>query len=205
MTGDAPLEIGWPADLTLYKLLRDWGSAIGGLLALFAGFIAFAGVWFSAKKQVNSTNQQTSVLRQQNTEFKTEARRNFARNALTSITLIESVLRGIQDDIVHVNQLVNQPQFENPALSVPATWRQLIHKPSLAIVWNNLGWCGTEVIRNYLSLDYKLEEFAKTDITAAQVMQNNLREFEKIVKLLREELEKAARRCNDVLLETSQQ
>jgi hypothetical protein len=33
--------IGWPADLTWYKLLTDWGSFIGGVLALIAGGLLY--------------------------------------------------------------------------------------------------------------------------------------------------------------------
>jgi hypothetical protein len=35
--GRLPLSIGWPADLTWYKLLTDWGNIIGGVFALLAG------------------------------------------------------------------------------------------------------------------------------------------------------------------------
>jgi hypothetical protein len=28
--------MGWPAEVTVYKLLTDWGSFIGGICALFA-------------------------------------------------------------------------------------------------------------------------------------------------------------------------
>jgi hypothetical protein len=34
------VDIGWPANLTFYKLLTDWGSLIGGVFALTAGVIA---------------------------------------------------------------------------------------------------------------------------------------------------------------------
>lgn len=33
--------MGWPADLTIYKLLTDWGGLIGGGVALIAGLIAY--------------------------------------------------------------------------------------------------------------------------------------------------------------------
>ena len=47
------LSIGWPTDLTLYKLLTDWGSIIGGVFALIAGAAAYmAGV-----KQARATRQ----------------------------------------------------------------------------------------------------------------------------------------------------
>lgn len=42
----------WPTDLTAYKLLTDWGSLIGGVLALAAGLIAYIGARQAAAKQV---------------------------------------------------------------------------------------------------------------------------------------------------------
>jgi len=42
----------WPTDLTAYKLLTDWGSLIGGALALVAGLIAYIGARQAAAKQV---------------------------------------------------------------------------------------------------------------------------------------------------------
>ena len=45
----------WPTDLTAYKLLSDWGSLIGGVLALFAGLIAYVGARQAAATQVAAT------------------------------------------------------------------------------------------------------------------------------------------------------
>jgi hypothetical protein len=42
----------WPADVTAYKLLTDWGSLIGGVLALVAGLFAYVGARQAAAKQV---------------------------------------------------------------------------------------------------------------------------------------------------------
>ena len=46
--------VGWPADLTLYKLLTDWGSLVGGGLALIAGLIAYQGSLRAARTQVSA-------------------------------------------------------------------------------------------------------------------------------------------------------
>ena len=43
--------IGWPADLTWYKLLTDWGSFIGGSFALIAG----AALYCIGQKQAKLT------------------------------------------------------------------------------------------------------------------------------------------------------
>ena len=45
---------GWPADLTWYRLLTDWGSVIGGVFALIAGGIAFIGALWAARTQVRA-------------------------------------------------------------------------------------------------------------------------------------------------------
>jgi hypothetical protein len=96
---------------SITKLLYDWQTLIAGGMALAAGVGTGWITRSAARQQVAAANRQTEAVKQQNTELKTEARRNLARNALTSITLIESVLSRIQDDIDRVIQLTNQPQF----------------------------------------------------------------------------------------------
>jgi hypothetical protein len=44
--------MAWPPELTAYKLLTDWGSLIGGVLALGAGLIAYIGARQAAAKQI---------------------------------------------------------------------------------------------------------------------------------------------------------
>jgi len=40
------LDIGWPADLTWYRLLTEWGGLIGGILALIAGAALALGAYY---------------------------------------------------------------------------------------------------------------------------------------------------------------
>ena len=47
------LNSGWPPDLTWYKLLTDWGSVIGGVLALIAG----AALYFIGRAQIHATTE----------------------------------------------------------------------------------------------------------------------------------------------------
>lgn len=44
----------WPAYLTAYKLLTDWGSLIGGVFALIAGLVAYVGARQAAAKQITA-------------------------------------------------------------------------------------------------------------------------------------------------------
>ena len=44
--------MGWPPDLTWYKLLTDWGSFIGGGAALIAGVLAFIATRQATNRQI---------------------------------------------------------------------------------------------------------------------------------------------------------
>jgi hypothetical protein len=60
--GETPvLNIGWPVDLSWYKLLTDWGSLIGGSFALIAG----AALYIIGRVQANAITKQTDTLKQQ--------------------------------------------------------------------------------------------------------------------------------------------
>jgi hypothetical protein len=52
--------MGWPADLTWYKLFTDWGSLIGGIFALIAGGLLY---WISRKQFTLSRAEFTSTHR----------------------------------------------------------------------------------------------------------------------------------------------
>ncbi|SRR6266446_2142026 len=53
--------MGWPADLTWYKFLTDWGSLIGGGFALIAG----AALYIIGRVQADAITTQTDALKQQ--------------------------------------------------------------------------------------------------------------------------------------------
>jgi hypothetical protein len=50
------MSMGWPVDLTWYRLFTDWGSIIGGVFALAA---AGAVIWITRQ----AANQQIAALR----------------------------------------------------------------------------------------------------------------------------------------------
>jgi hypothetical protein len=43
------MKIGWPTDLSWYKLLYDWQTLITGVLALAAAIVAALLVWRQLK------------------------------------------------------------------------------------------------------------------------------------------------------------
>ena len=53
--------MGWPADLTWYKLLTDWGSLIGGGFALIAGGVAYLAGWLQARATRRAAEMQVEA------------------------------------------------------------------------------------------------------------------------------------------------
>jgi hypothetical protein len=72
--------MGWPADLTWYKLLTDWGSLIGGVFALIAG----AALYIIGHVQADAIRKQTVALKQQLRGAEETAERQFALIGITS-------------------------------------------------------------------------------------------------------------------------
>jgi hypothetical protein len=61
---EEPLNMGWPSDLTLYKLFQDQGSFIGGIFALIAGLAAYIGAVRAARMQVKAVQEQMASAQQ---------------------------------------------------------------------------------------------------------------------------------------------
>jgi hypothetical protein len=189
----------------LYDFCRDQGAIIGGLLALAAGYLVFRGAMRAAARQVAALTAQTDALRQQNHDLRNEARRRQARDAIVATRLLASVLTIIKNDADRLKQLLDQPRYAGTNRIVPANYRQLIYKPPLNIVWDDLGMCSPDIITNYLQLDARLSEFARTQVYAVDIMQTELQVIADILALLEGDLESAAARHDMALAETAQQ
>lgn len=189
----------------LYDFCRDQGSIIGGLLALAAGYLVFSSVRRSANQQVVAVNAQTEAVRQQNRDLRDEARHRQARDAMVALKLLGSVLAIIRDDVDRLKQLLEQPRYVGTNRIVPTNYRQLLYRPSLSILWDDLGMCGPQTISNYLRLDARLAEFARSQVYAVDIMQNEVQEISDILELLEHELASDTARHNTTLAETLQQ
>ena len=97
------------------------------------------------------------------------------------------------------------PRYTGTNRIVPTNYRQLLYKPPLNIVWDDLGMCSPDIVGNYLQLDAKLLEFARSQVYAVDIMQNELQVIADILVLLEQELQSDAARHNNLLLETMQQ
>jgi hypothetical protein len=188
----------------LYDFCRDQGSIIGGLLALAAGYLVFSSVKRTADRQVAAVNAQTEAVRQQNRDLRDDARRRQARDAIVALKLLGSVLAIIRNDVDRLKQLLEQPRYVGANRIVPANYRQLVNRPPLSILWDDLGMCSPETISNYLQLDARLAEFDRSQVYAVDIMQNEVQGISDILELLEHELASEAARHNTALAETLQ-
>jgi len=188
----------------LYDFCRDQGSIIGGLLTLAAGYLVFSSVRRSANQQVAAVNAQTEAVRQQNRDLLDEARRRQARDAIVALKLLGSVLAIIRNDVDRLKQLLEQPRYIGTNRIVPANYRQLLYRPPLGILWDDLGMCSPETISNYLQLDARLAEFGRSQVYAVDMMQNEVREISEILQLLEHEVASETARHNTALAESLQ-
>jgi hypothetical protein len=145
----------------LYDFCRDQGSIIGGLLALAAGYLVFRGATRAADRQVSAAHAETEALRQQNRDLRNEGRRRQAQDGIVATRLLASVLTIIENDVDNLKQLLAQPRYTGTTRIVPPNYRQLIYKPPLNIVWDDLGMCGPDIVGHYLRLDARLSEFGQ--------------------------------------------
>jgi hypothetical protein len=190
---------------TLYDFCRDQGSIIGGLLALAAGYLVFRGTTRTADRQVAAANAQTEALRQQNRDLRNEGQRRQGWDGIVATKLLASVLGIIINDVDKLKELLDHPRYTGTNRIVPTNYRQLLYKPPLNIVWDDLGMCGPDIVGNYLQLDARLSEFARSQVYAVDIMQNELQVIADILVLLEQELQSDAARHNNLLSETMQQ
>jgi hypothetical protein len=175
------------------------------LLALAAGYLVFRGATRAGDQQVAAAHAQTEALRQQNRDLRNEGRHRQAQDGIVATKLLASVLTIIRNDVDNLKQLLDQPRYAGTTRIVPPNYRQLIYKPPLNIVWDDLGRCSTDIVGHYLRLDAKISEFARTQVYAVDIMQNELQVIADILALLEQAVESDAARHNNLLLETTQQ
>ena len=65
--------------------------------------------------------------------------------------------------------------------------------------------CSPDIVGNYLQLDARLSEFARSQVYAVDIMQSDLQVILDILVLLDQELQSDVARHNNLLLETRQQ
>ncbi len=62
------MDIGFPQDLTIYKLFADWGSLFAAVIALVAGVIAYLAGVYQARATREAAHMQIAAMNQQRSE-----------------------------------------------------------------------------------------------------------------------------------------
>ena len=169
------------------------------------GLPCLPGTTRAAAGQVAALTAQTEALRQQNRDLCNEGQQRQARDRIVATKLVTSVLAIIRNDVDNLKQLLDQPRYAGTNRIVPTNYRQLIYKPALNTVWDDLGMCSPEIIGNYLQLDARLSEFARTQVYAVDIMQSELQAIADILALLQRDLQRDAAMPDIALSESAQQ
>jgi hypothetical protein len=219
------VNIGWPTDLTYYKLLTDWGSLIGGGFALVAG----AALYFIGRIQVNATREsadkeiaatreaisaaqeQTRVAQEQIAVTLRIERRRIARESFAFLATVEAVMAGVIEDVEAARRIFAQSSGSH---SVPAfAARQQIRKTAFEDLRSTCLRIGGQLTAPFLHLDKEIDEFAAQwtympsagDPIRMGVNAELLNQLDRIklhAESLREEAGNGMRRCVAVLADT---
>jgi hypothetical protein len=142
------LHIGWPADLSFYKLLTDWGSLIGGSFALIAG----AALYCIGRVQANAVKEQTADL-------KRAERHRIARETPQAARMLDASLQLIEEDIVAAKDRYHTDDTNHIIAKGDATpIRQSINKPGFPFLWQHLGILHHEIPTLFMTLEIKIDE-----------------------------------------------
>jgi hypothetical protein len=90
--------MGWPPDLTVYKLLTDWGSLIGGLFALLAGVAAYLAGRTQAKATHEAAQAQIEAIRRSEDRELEALKKSLA----TEIRQLASSSFGVHTSLKHL-------------------------------------------------------------------------------------------------------
>ena len=139
------MDLGIPNDITVYKLLTDWGGLIGALAALIAAIIAYYGI-----------HRQIKEAREENREHRQLAVLDRAREELLAASVVDAALEVFKYDLHHVRNTFDpgegDAQFDNqPIQPERAQWlRQRMRALTFEPVLPYLDRLGHEAAAEYL-------------------------------------------------------
>jgi hypothetical protein len=123
------LSLGWPPDLSWYKLLTDWGSLIGGLLALGAGIAAYVAGTKQARatreaadRQIKADERREQGRRQAYAAMGALEAQRIAAEAKRQIADVVSAVKEKQDPHIEVRYALSRIEVREVFRS---EWEQL--------------------------------------------------------------------------------
>jgi hypothetical protein len=160
--------MGWPGDLSWYKLLTDWGSVIGGSLAVAAG----AGtVWVtmkSATREIAAAQAQTKAAQDQTAVTREIERRRLAREGYAFHAMLEAAMGAVIEDVGAARNLPPpSPTSRNNMYSTQAyAVRQRVKRAGFTELRNAFVHFGGPLTAQFLQLDKEIEDFAGQSMTS---------------------------------------
>jgi hypothetical protein len=222
------LNMGWPADLTWYRLLTDWGSLIGGGFALVAG----AALYIIGRHQVRATTQaadreiaatretisaaqeQTRVAQEQIAVTLRVERERIARESYAFHAMLEAAMATVVEDIEAAREIFAPESHHVLGESILAYQAgQRIRKTAFADLRSACVRLGGQLTTSFLRLDKIIDEFAADWITVPSAgdpirkgtnagLKIWLDVIEQRAVALREEASDEMKRCATILAET---
>jgi hypothetical protein len=161
------LDIGWPTDLSWYKLLTDWGSVIGGSLALAAGAGTVWATIKSANREIAAAQEQTKVAQRQTAVTREIERRRIAREGYSFYAMLEAAMGAVIEDAGAARNLPPpSPTSRNhPYSSQAGAVRQRVKRAGLTELRNAFLRFGGPLTAPFLQLDKEIEDFAEQRVT----------------------------------------
>lgn len=145
------LQFGFPPDLTWYKLLTDWGSLIGGALALVAGLIAYLAGRLQARATQNAADAQIKAERSRHDQDAATLRKSLAMELRQMVVRSLGTHRSLARLLTHTTGQITSRMIESSVI-MPAP----IVYPAVADRISVLGADATESI-----IVYQLVEIAR--------------------------------------------
>jgi hypothetical protein len=178
------LSFGFPANLTLYKLLTDLGSLIGGIFGLLAGVALYVigrmqvrAIKESTKKQVDAINRQNELL--QKSEI-----HNVARTVVSAASLLEGILTNVKRHIDRIGYEFGSDTGRGIQDSEIDEIGKILVTPPLTEIIDPLGQLGHEIIESYFMLCTKIYNVGTQDIRIAPSLHRKLKNIREIIELL---------------------
>jgi len=172
----------------LLAIIYYWQSLEAGILALFAGILAF----LIGKQQAESVRSQTAYLIAEN-------KRSLARRGYVATTMLDGLLDAIKDSLVAVRNFSSSVNNPNGEALVHESLKQQVKDVDLTLFWSDLGQCNSDTVRNFFNLETRIKQLKTYDNNNAVRIRSQIADIDNIIKFLNEELASQRARANSVL------
>ena len=154
--------MGWPADLTWYKLLTDWGSVIGGSLALARRRGDCLGHHEIGEPRDSGSARATKVAQRQTAVTREIERRRIAREGYAFYAMLEAAMAAVIEDVGAAQNLPPPSATSRNRYSAEAyTVRQCVKRVGFTELRDRFSSLRRAAVpAQFLQIDKEIEDFA---------------------------------------------